>query len=482
MSLRNLEFAGLKDINIICKDFQCLGSAEFDDIKINGDIDFPNPLIITDNVEMRSDVLVGSTGQGNNFIINTEDIQIPNATIISVKDNEPNALEIISTGGTLIRFDTVTGSELVELVPNVEMKEDVLIGQTGNSNVLTINSENIQMPNNNIIEIKDNDLLALKIRSSGGDLIDFDTSTGAQKIEIKQNMDVAGVSDLQGAVIIGRTGQGDICTFRAENIQMPNNNIITIKDNDANALEIKSSGLDSIRFDTTTGSELVEITPLVEVLKGLNVFGANLAVAVADVVLDTGNVDIMTGECLVGKSVLPKSLSMILLEDSSHVWTNAQAPGANILSLAPGSINGDLHSNYLIEYKYQCAATNASFFLKLNFNADATADYSFRREINGAGAMANNQNQTIFVDFNSAVTETGNGDLNLYVARDINNIISGHADASSKQVGLANNPSTLQTAIYYENTLNANITSIEIDVFDANHAGCTLFYRLYRMK
>ena len=118
----------------------------------------------------------------------------------------------------------------------------------------------------------------------------------------------------------------------------------------------------------------------------------------------------------------------------------------------------------------------------MNFNGVSANEYAWRRNENGATQQGNNNPDLPFIDYNDNTTQTGNGVMDLWSKRSINQLISASSQFSTKIVGLGNNPSIIQKSLFYENIAAANLTSIEIDTNNVNHNGSQLYYRLMRYE
>jgi hypothetical protein len=105
---------------------------------------------------------------------------------------------------------------------------------------------------------------ALSIEDTTGDLMKFDTSTGALAITISADVSIIGGKDL---TFVGATGE----------------NQLVLTTNLADALSIKDSAADIIVITTTTGSPAVAITPAVSITGLLTATGGITVPGAVDV-------------------------------------------------------------------------------------------------------------------------------------------------------------------------------------------------------
>ena len=126
---------------------------------------------------------------------------------------------------------------------------------------------------------------ALSVLDSAGDLMVFDTTTGAQRLTITPPVTITGVvthggnvvSDTDSTDSLGLTGtrwlSAFVDTYTGTGLTfdgLTGVNVLTVTDNVADALSIIDSSGDLIVFDTQTGVERVTITPAVTISGALN--------------------------------------------------------------------------------------------------------------------------------------------------------------------------------------------------------------------
>jgi len=188
-----------------------------------------------------------------------------------------------------------------------------------------------------------------------------------------------------------------------------------------------------------------------------------------------GNLNV-NGEVLASSSKEIGSVGPILKSKGTHVWSSGQGSGVNILSIP---VDLDTDDFYTLKFDFILNTSVFGNFLKLNFNNNYTEEYSYRVTQDGA------PNTTIAPDFQGAflkidlgVPSQGIGEFNIGAIGDI--ISASSVYYTYEDLPFIPFPFTGRSAVIYKNSLAESLTSINIDISDANHTGTTVNWSLYK--
>jgi len=220
-------------------------------------------------------------------------------------------------------------------------------------------------------------------------------------------------------------------------------------------------------------------------LKDQNVICNNLEVkgnTTADngITVSSGNVNIAAGEILVNSASQVGSVGPISYTSGLHFWSSGQAPGDNPLNL---SLDINSHLGYIVRIFIVLESTNISNHIRYTCNNDSNAEYCWRVQNNGA------PNDTGVSETSGVVYKIDSGTTcNCGIEFEIVKNQFGLNSYPMTGFYMAHEPSSLPTVAptggrvwsIYQNSSGANLTSMQIDVSDANHTGCSLLYLVHR--
>jgi hypothetical protein len=404
--------------------------------------------------------------------LNSTNLDMSNqASEIKIIDNNASALKISEAANDYMIFDSTDTAEIVSIEKD-----------------LHLNSTNLNVSNqDSVILIGDNSANSLDIKEGANSYLTFDSSNASEKIIVSKDLDLNSANldmstqasnilmiDNSAIALDIKEGANSYLTFDSSNaaekiivskdLDFDSSNLdmstqssnIKIIDNNATALKIQEATNDYITIVSTNGSENVNINK--------------------QLVCDT--------ECIVSNSSNIGALSKILVESNDHTWSNAQAPGANILSISVPSSG----RYYRMEYEFEYGGTNTAFFMSVGFNTETGAEYSYLRDVVDVSAtntlvQANSQSIGRFMDFVQALDLLGSGFTEIEATGGNVPRIGLYTHASGKLLAAANNVTKCDIDTHFDNQLGAGaaLTSIEIDVGTNQHSGCFIQYRLYRM-
>ena len=233
-----------------------------------------------------------------------------------------------------------------------------------------------------------------------------------------------------------------------------------LNDNSVASKQIISNGNTLVTYDTSSGNENVNYN--------------------CDVSVSNGNLEITTGSVIVNDANDVGSVSKILVESGIHNWSSGQAPGANILEIS--GLNGNNHKKYTIEIDYLINSSATTNFINLYLNGNTGTNYNIYEQLAPASpvATATNQNAIPIIKTNLAFSAFGLGIVDLFVDTVPNFSSSLMSKVVAERSGGTFSPNKIELGGTFKNPSFQNITSINIDISDANHTGCTISYRIYR--
>src|SRR3989338_1141474 len=236
-------------------------------------------------------------------------IRLDGATTVNtltLTTNLADALSVLDSAGDLMVFDTTTGAQRLTITPPVTITGVVTHGgnvvsdtdSTDDLGTTTVRWANVfadgftgntirldGATTVNTLTLTTNLADALSVLDSAGDLMVFDTTTGAQRLTITPPVTITGVvthggnvvSDTDSTDSLGLTGtrwlSAFVDTYTGTGLTfdgLTGVNVLTVTDNVADALSIIDSSGDLIVFDTQTCVERVTITPAVTITGALN--------------------------------------------------------------------------------------------------------------------------------------------------------------------------------------------------------------------
>ena len=221
------------------------------------------------------------------------------ATSLTVKDNETNALDINEGGTSYFKVTTTDGSEKVTVGKELAVAETIsaaagmTLAPVGNltithGGVVSLASQATSLT------IPDNEASALDINEGGNSYLNFVTTNGAEKVVVGKELRVAGTVSAAGALTLAPVG--NLVVTHGGTIDLSAQaNSISVKDNEVNAFDINEGGTSYIKVTTTDLGEKVVIGKELQAdaalrLKSDNVnlyFGADSEVSLTHVP-DTG--------------------------------------------------------------------------------------------------------------------------------------------------------------------------------------------------
>lgn len=156
------------------------------------------------------------------------------ATNISLIDNNASALDIKEATNSYLKFDTTNGAEKVSVGKTLDINAniDVATQATG-------------------ISVLDNNSTALQIKEASNAYLTIDTTNGSERVLASKIIEADGGINLDGNL--------DASTQATT---------ISIKDNEASALDIAEGANSYIKCTTTNGSESVTVSKLLNIPHG----------------------------------------------------------------------------------------------------------------------------------------------------------------------------------------------------------------------
>ena len=185
------------------------------------------------------------------------------ATSLTVKDNEANALDINEGGTSYFKVTTTDGSEKVTVGKELAVAETIsaaagmTLAPVGN---LTITHGGVVSLAGQAtsLTIPDNEASALDINEGGNSYLNFVTTNGAEKVVVGKELRVAGTVSAAGALTLAPVG--NLVVTHGGTIDLSAQaNSISVKDNTVNAFDINEGGTSYIKVTTTDSGEKVVI-------------------------------------------------------------------------------------------------------------------------------------------------------------------------------------------------------------------------------
>jgi len=185
------------------------------------------------------------------------------ATSLTVKDNETNALDINEGGTSYFKVTTTDGSEKVTVGKELAVAETIsaaagmTLAPVGN---LTITHGGVVSLAGQAtsLTIPDNEASALDINEGGNSYLNFVTTNGAEKVVVGKELRVAGTVSAAGALTLAPVG--NLVVTHGGTIDLSAQaNSISVKDNTVNAFDINEGGTSYIKVTTTDSGEKVVI-------------------------------------------------------------------------------------------------------------------------------------------------------------------------------------------------------------------------------
>lgn len=185
------------------------------------------------------------------------------ATSLTVKDNEANALDINEGGTSYFKVTTTDGSEKVTVGKELAVAETIsaaagmTLAPVGN---LTITHGGVVSLAGQAtsLTIPDNEASALDINEGGNSYLNFVTTNGAEKVVVGKELRVAGTVSAAGALTLAPVG--NLVVTHGGTIDLSAQaNSISVKDNTVNAFDINEGGTSYIKVTTTDLGEKVVI-------------------------------------------------------------------------------------------------------------------------------------------------------------------------------------------------------------------------------
>ena len=185
------------------------------------------------------------------------------ATSLTVKDNETNALDINEGGTSYFKVTTTDGSEKVTVGKELAVAETIsaaagmTLAPVGN---LTITHGGVVSLAGQAtsLTIPDNEASALDINEGGNSYLNFVTTNGAEKVVVGKELRVAGTVSAAGALTLAPVG--NLVVTHGGTIDLSAQaNSISVKDNTVNAFDINEGGTSYIKVTTTDLGEKVVI-------------------------------------------------------------------------------------------------------------------------------------------------------------------------------------------------------------------------------
>ena len=260
-------------------------------------------------------------------------------------------------------------------------------------------------------------------------------------------------------VVFGLT-DANTFTLNGGTVQYNNDYDEKINDNSVASKQIISNGNTLVTYDTTSGSENINY---------------NCGISIAN-----NDLELTTGSLLVNNASVVNSVSKILVASGTHNWSSGQAPGANILSLS--GLNGNLHKKYSLEIDFLINSSATTNFIVMNLNGNTGAQYNTIEQLAPASpaVTATGANNIPIIKSNLAFSAFGMANIDISVDTTLTFASRVNSDVLAERSGGTFDPNKLMFAGSFRNPSFQNITSIDIDLSDANHTGCTIVYRLYR--
>jgi hypothetical protein len=130
MSIKNLEFTGLKDQNIVCKNLTVLGDGEFENLSANN-FTLPDPLIVND-LNVDGNLEIGTLTNNNTLNLNISNQFYNEEAEINIKNNISSSLKIVDDDNTeYLNFDTSTGGKKIQIDTNINIINNRILNSTG---------------------------------------------------------------------------------------------------------------------------------------------------------------------------------------------------------------------------------------------------------------------------------------------------------------------------------------------------------------
>jgi hypothetical protein len=130
MSIKNLEYTGLKNQDIVCKDLDVKGSGTFENLQANNFV-LPDPLLVND-LDVQGNLIVGTIANNNILDLNISEQNYNKSVEIEIKDGLSASYKVVDeVGDEYMILDSSTGSKKIQFDKPIEILNNHTINSTG---------------------------------------------------------------------------------------------------------------------------------------------------------------------------------------------------------------------------------------------------------------------------------------------------------------------------------------------------------------